>query len=156
MSNLGLNRNPSFSSSVSSSRTPSVSSRHTSNGSFSSSVGPGGRPQTSMSFNQSTSRRPASAAPKSRPATAMDNHYNDPGMRPLNSFTSSFPYIQEKSGLQSKKSRPVRVSRRQLSSSADSISYHSVFQGGYIFLSCHTLQNPKTIPPQNSIFDKRF
>jgi kinesin family member C1 len=105
MSNLGLNRNPSFSSSVSSSRTPSVSSRHTSNGSFSSSVGPGGRPQTSMSFNQSTSRRPASAAPKSRPATAMDNHYNDPGMRPLNSFTSSFPYIQEKSGLQNKKLR---------------------------------------------------
>lgn len=105
MSNLGLNRNSSFSSSVSSSRTPSVSSRHTSNGSFSSSVGPGGRPQTSMSFNQSTSRRPASAAPKSRPATAMDNHYNDPGMRPLNSFTSSFPYIQEKSGLQSKKLR---------------------------------------------------
>lgn len=105
MSNLGLGRNPSFSSSVSSSRTPSVSSRHTSNGSFSSSVGPGGRPQTSMSFNQSTSRRPATAGPKSRPATAMDNHYNDPGMRPSNSFTSSFPYMQEQPGLHSRKLR---------------------------------------------------
>jgi kinesin family member C1 len=95
---------------VSSSRTASVSSRHTSNGSFSSSVGPGGRPQTSMSFNQSTSRRPATAAPKSRPATAMDNHYNDPGMRTLNSFTSPFPYIQEKSGLPSKKLREPKSS----------------------------------------------
>jgi kinesin family protein C1 len=108
MSNLGHSRNPSFTSSVSSSRTPSISSRHTSNGSFSSSVGPGGRPQTSMSFNQSTTKRPVSCAPKSRPTTAMDNHYNDPGMQPSNSFTSSFPYSQEKSSLQSRKLRPYK------------------------------------------------
>ena len=108
MSNLGHSRNPSFTSSVSSSRTPSVSSRHTSNGSFSSSVGPGGRPQTSMSFNQSTTKRPVSSAPKSRPATALDNHYNDPGMQPSNSFTSSFPYSQEKSSLQSRKLRSYK------------------------------------------------
>jgi len=61
-----------------------------------------------MSFNQSTTRRPATAAPKSRPATSMDNHFQDPGMRPLNSFTSSFQYKQEKPGLQSKKLRAPR------------------------------------------------
>jgi kinesin family member C1 len=58
-----------------------------------------------MSFNQSTSKRPPPTTQKSRPATSMDNHYNDPGMRPLNSFTSSFPYTHEKSGLQSRKLR---------------------------------------------------
>jgi len=61
-----------------------------------------------MSFNQSTTKRPVSCAPKSRPATAMDNHYNDPGMQPSNSFTSSFPYSQEKSSLQSRKLRPYK------------------------------------------------
>lgn len=61
-----------------------------------------------MSFNQSTAKRPVSGASKSRPATAMDNHYNDPGMRPSNSFTSSFPYSQEESSLQSRKLRPYK------------------------------------------------
>ena len=61
-----------------------------------------------MSFNQSTTKRPVSCAPKSRPATAMDNHYNDPGMQPSNSFTSSLPYSQEKSSLQSRKLRQYK------------------------------------------------
>ncbi|PQE09178.1 kinesin klpA protein [Rutstroemia sp. NJR-2017a BBW] len=51
-------RNPSLASSVSSSRTPSVISRHTSTSSFSSSVGPGYRPKSAFG---------------SRPNTAMSN-----------------------------------------------------------------------------------
>jgi kinesin family protein C1 len=111
---MGHGRNPSFSSSVSSYRTPSVSSRHTSNGSFSSSIGPGGRPQTSMSFHQSTTTRPASVLPKSRPATSMDKHYEEEdmisqggrkGMKALNSIPSSFPYTQGTSTLQNRKLR---------------------------------------------------
>jgi kinesin family member C1 len=111
---MGHGRNLSFSSSVSSYRTPSVSSRHTSNGSFSSSIGPGGRPQTSMSFHQSTTTRPTSGLPKSRPATSMDKHYEEEdmisqrgrnGMKHLNLIPSSFPYTQGNSVLQSRKLR---------------------------------------------------
>jgi len=58
-----------------------------------------------MSFNQATTKRQTSAAPKSRPATSMGNHSQDPGMKPLNSFPSSFQYKQEKPGLQSHKLR---------------------------------------------------
>jgi kinesin family member C1 len=110
---MGYSRNTSFSSSVSS-RTPSVSSRHTSNGSFSSSVGLGSRPQTSMSFNRSTTARPTSALPKSRPVTSMDNHYEEEdilsqgkrkGMEHLNSIPSSFQYTYRDSTLQSRKLR---------------------------------------------------
>ncbi|KAH9214620.1 P-loop containing nucleoside triphosphate hydrolase protein [Leptodontidium sp. 2 PMI_412] len=71
-------RNPSFTSSTSS-RAPSVSSRHTSNGSFSSSVGPNGRPKSSYGsrsqFSQSTMTRGTTALP--RPATSMDTHSSD-------------------------------------------------------------------------------
>ena len=80
---IGAARNTSFSSSLSS-RTPSVSSRSTSNGSFSSSVGPGhrpasaygSRPQTSMAFNDSATTRPASVQ-RPRPATSMENHLSE-------------------------------------------------------------------------------
>ncbi|KAH8589285.1 P-loop containing nucleoside triphosphate hydrolase protein [Bisporella sp. PMI_857] len=80
-SNIGssVSRNTSFSSSTSTrpSRTPSVSSRNTSHGSFSSSVGPGGRPASAYghrpqtSFSQSTTSRTIN---KSRPKTSMDMH----------------------------------------------------------------------------------
>ncbi|KUJ19370.1 kinesin-domain-containing protein [Mollisia scopiformis] len=79
-------RTQSYTSSISSStRTPSVSSRNTSNGSFASSVGPAGRPatsygsrsQTSMAFSQSTTTRPTLAMPKSRPTTSMENYSDD-------------------------------------------------------------------------------
>jgi kinesin family protein C1 len=91
MSSMGHSRNQSFTSSTTS-RTQSVSSRNTSNGSFSSSVGPGSRPisaygnrpQTSMAFSQSTTTRPKTALPKSRPATAMENHDSDDEDMPSN------------------------------------------------------------------------
>jgi kinesin family protein C1 len=91
MSSMGHSRNQSYTSSTTS-RTPSVSSRNTSNGSFSSSVGPGtrpisaygNRPQTSMAFSQSTTTRPKTALPKSRPATAMENHDSDDEDMPSN------------------------------------------------------------------------
>lgn len=71
-------RNPSFTSSISS-RAPSVSSRNTSNSSFSSSVGPNGRPKSSYGgrsqFSQSTMTRGNTALP--RPATSMDTHSDD-------------------------------------------------------------------------------
>ncbi|KAI9047983.1 hypothetical protein LZ554_007781 [Drepanopeziza brunnea f. sp. 'monogermtubi'] len=73
------NRNPSNSSSSFTSRTPSVaSSRNTSNGSFSSSVGPNGRPKSSYAggrsnFSQST--RAGTALP--RPTTSMDVHSSE-------------------------------------------------------------------------------
>ncbi|KAK0121766.1 kinesin-like nuclear fusion protein [Cadophora gregata] len=70
-------RNPSFTSSASS-RAPSVSSRNTSNSSFSSSVGPNGRPKSSYGgrsqLSQSTTTR-STALP--RPATSMDTHSSD-------------------------------------------------------------------------------
>jgi kinesin family protein C1 len=119
---VGAARNNSFSSSVSSNkRMPSVSSRSTSNGSFSSSVGPGSRPKsaygsrppTSMAFAQSTTTRPTSmVAP--RPATAVENHSSDEdlpaqgkrqGMLPLPSLPSSFQSSQGYSTLQSRKLR---------------------------------------------------
>ena len=91
MSSMGHSRNQSFTSSTTS-RTQSVSSRNTSNGSFSSSVGPGSRPisaygnrpQTSMAFSQSTTTRPKTALPKSRPATAMESHDSDDEDMPSN------------------------------------------------------------------------
>ena len=115
-------RNTSFSSSVySHTRTPSVSSRSTSNGSFSSSVGPGNRPksaygsrpQTSMAFAQSTTTRPTSLA-MPRPATAMENHESEEdlpaqgkrkGMLPLLPIPSSFQSLQGSSTLQPRKLR---------------------------------------------------
>lgn len=119
----GVARNTSFSSSVSShSRTPSVSSRNTSNGSFTSSVGPGirpksaygSRPQTSMAFAQSTSTRPTSSA-MARPATSMESHSEEEdlpsqgkrkGMPPHPELSSSFQSSsQGYSTLQPKKLR---------------------------------------------------
>ncbi|KAJ5039005.1 uncharacterized protein L3040_006678 [Drepanopeziza brunnea f. sp. 'multigermtubi'] len=73
------NRNPSNSSSSFTSRTPSAaSSRNTSNGSFSSSVGPNGRPKSSYAggrsnFSQST--RAATVLPRS--TTSMDVHSSE-------------------------------------------------------------------------------
>jgi len=73
----GAYRNPSFSSSVSS-RTPSVSSRHTSGSSFASSVGPGAsRPQSAIG-----NRGPHQAtAAISRPASSLENHTAGPTMK---------------------------------------------------------------------------
>ncbi|KAJ9134612.1 Kinesin-like protein [Pleurostoma richardsiae] len=64
--------------------TNSLSSRQTSSSSYASSVGPGGRPvssigrpQTAMSFNHSTNGRQRANTTRSRPATAMSNHVQD-------------------------------------------------------------------------------
>ncbi|CZS93156.1 probable carboxy-terminal kinesin 2 [Rhynchosporium agropyri] len=76
-------RNPSFTSSTSS-RALSVSSRSTSNSSFSSSIGPNGRPKSSYGgrsqFSQSTATRGNTALP--RPATSMDTHSSDDDLPP--------------------------------------------------------------------------
>ncbi|CAL3964036.1 unnamed protein product [Diplocarpon coronariae] len=71
-------RNPSLKSSISSSRPTSVSSRNTSNGSFSNSVGLNGRPKSSYgggrsAFSQSTRTGTALA----RPVTSMEIHSSD-------------------------------------------------------------------------------
>ena len=124
---MGAARNNSFSSSISSHhRTPSVSSRSTSNGSFSSSMGPGNRPksaygcrpQTAMAFTQSTTTRPTSAVVP-RPTTAMESHLSDEdlpsqgrrkGMLAVPSLSSSFPSSEGCSTLQSRKLRvPKRI-----------------------------------------------
>ena len=92
-----------------------------SNGSFSSSVGPGNRPksaygsrpQTSMAFAKSTTTRPTSMVPP-RPATAMENQSSDEdlpaqgkrqGMLPFPSLPSSFQSSRGWSTLQSRKLR---------------------------------------------------
>lgn len=136
MSSLISGRTNSFSSSISS-RAPSVLSRNTSNGSFASSMGPGGRPatsygsrpQSSMAFSQSTTTRPVSGLPKSRPATAMENHSSDEdipaqgkrkGMQRSPSVLSSTPSPQGYSSLQNKKLRAPQTS--QLLKSSNSVS----------------------------------
>ncbi|KAH7348469.1 P-loop containing nucleoside triphosphate hydrolase protein [Rhexocercosporidium sp. MPI-PUGE-AT-0058] len=109
-------RNPSFTSSTSS-RAPSVSSRNTSNGSFSSSVGPNGRPKSSYGgrsqFSQSTMTRGPTTLP--RPATSMDTHSSDDdvpsqgrrkGMEPL--ITLPTP-IKSNDGYQSLRSKKLRA-----------------------------------------------
>ncbi|KAK6586438.1 hypothetical protein PZA11_001495 [Diplocarpon coronariae] len=92
-------RNPSLKSSISSSRPTSVSSRNTSNGSFSNSVGLNGRPKSSYgggrsAFSQSTRTGTALA----RPVTSMEIHSSDDepflnnkrkGTRPLTTIPSS-------------------------------------------------------------------
>lgn len=120
-----MTRNNSFSSSVSS-RTPSVSSRNTSNNSFSSSVGPGharsasahtgGRYQTS--FSQSTTTRPTSALPKSRPASSLE----------LNSSDEDVPSQGKRQGMQS---------QPQIQSSVTSLHMPAV-QGGRAPQSMHS------------------
>ncbi|PVH78112.1 kinesin-domain-containing protein [Cadophora sp. DSE1049] len=108
-------RNPSFTSSTSS-RAPSVSSRNTSNSSFSSSVGPNGRPKSSYGsrsqFSQSTTTR-GTALP--RPATSMDTHSSDDdlpsqgrrkGTEPLISIPTP---IQSTDGYQSLRSKKLRA-----------------------------------------------
>ncbi|KAF8860440.1 kinesin-domain-containing protein [Acephala macrosclerotiorum] len=103
----GHGRNPSFTSSISSSRTPSATSRNTSNSSYASSIGPASRPAsaygnrapTSMGFSQSTTTRPTTGIPKSRPVTSIENYSDDEddpaqgkrkGMQPLTSLPSSY------------------------------------------------------------------
>ena len=112
-----------------SSRHPSSSSRHTSNSSFSSSVGPGlhpksaygSRPQTSMAFNRSTMGGPTSKS-GSRPATSMAHHYEEEdddvptqgkrkGMLPLTTIPSSIPSNQGYSTLPVQKSRGRQSAR---------------------------------------------
>ncbi|KAF7857168.1 hypothetical protein EAF04_009409 [Stromatinia cepivora] len=73
-------RNTSHASSVSS-RTPSVSSRHTSSSSFSQSVGPG-RPKSAYgsrppSYSQSTTSRPNTSQSKGRPNASKDSTSSD-------------------------------------------------------------------------------
>ncbi|KAI9872054.1 MAG: kinesin-like nuclear fusion protein, partial [Pleopsidium flavum] len=82
-----MSRNASFSSSVSS-RTPSVSSRNTSGSSFSSSVGPGSRPQTAMCDRESL----PPSVPAARPTSSLEIHAEGPtgkrkGMRPISIST---------------------------------------------------------------------
>lgn len=85
-SNFSQPRNTSHSSSVSS-RTPSVSSRHTSSSSFSKSVGPG-RPKSAFgsrppSYSQSTTSRPNTSLAKTRQHASKDStSSDDEGMPP--------------------------------------------------------------------------
>ncbi|KAG4025248.1 hypothetical protein MFRU_062g00020 [Monilinia fructicola] len=79
-SNFSQPRNTSHSSSVSS-RTPSVSSRHTSSSSFSKSVGPG-RPKSAFgsrppSYSQSTTSRPNTSLAKTRQHASKDSTSSD-------------------------------------------------------------------------------
>lgn len=79
----GAARDTSFSSSVSSSRPPSVASgRNVSNSSYSSSVGPGSRPPPVNSYRPQTamghSRIQRPTYTQSRPATSLEVHEEDP------------------------------------------------------------------------------
>jgi kinesin family protein C1 len=100
-----------------SSRPPSASSRNTSNGNFSSSMGPGhsrsksahlGRAPGPNSFSQSTTTRPPNAGTKSRPNTSSSNYSDD----------SSGPYPGKRDGMPQ---QPSRSSSFQLSKRAQTV-----------------------------------
>ncbi|KAK2626682.1 hypothetical protein QTJ16_003857 [Diplocarpon rosae] len=95
---LAHTRHPSIKSSISS-RTTSVSSRNASNGSFSNSVGPNGRPKSSHTGGRSAfSQSIRGGATLARPVTSMEIHSSDDepyfnskrkGTRPLSTIPSS-------------------------------------------------------------------
>ncbi|TVY87337.1 Kinesin-like protein, partial [Lachnellula willkommii] len=122
-SSSGFTRNKTFSASTSS-RTPSVSSRNMPNNNFSISVGPGHNRSTSAhaggrylapaSFNQSTSSRPTTAIPNSRPSSSLETTSSDEdilsqgrrqGMQSLPSIQSSVTSSQRPTTMQGRRSQ---------------------------------------------------